>query len=280
MSDPEVSEESDYQSLSVDELFQKGKSLFKDKKYLESSDFFSRALEKKSGDDPLNYSLRNYYLWYADSLLTNEEQSSNIFSSNVNEGSNSTLPSAETVLEAAKTDENNQNDEMLAFEMFQFAFECFMNYFKHLENNNKAPEQEDVLDASYCLLRLGDMFFTNHQFEESSKDYERAIKLREENGLSAKHLASLYISLAQSQMFNGKLKESLETFNKSRELLRELLEGEEGSKEVLKNTLEDVTIQMEDLEKLISESSNTNNEVSKGSQSNAASLIPKTTVYT
>lgn len=79
----------------------------------------------RSGDDPLHYSLRNYYLWYADSLLTNEEQSSNIFSSNVDEGifaklaekrvlgSDSTLPSAETVLEAAKTSENNQNDEMV-----------------------------------------------------------------------------------------------------------------------------------------------------------------------
>lgn len=112
------------------------------------------------------------------------------------------------------------------------------------------------------------------------QDYENAIKLREKHGLSPKHLASLYISLAQSQMFNGKLKESLETFSKSRELLEELLEEEGEDTEVLKNTLEDVTIQIEDLEKLISESSNTGDEVAKGSQSNAASLIPKTTVCT
>lgn len=53
--------------------------------------------------------------------------------------------------------------------MFQFGYECFMNYFKHLETNNEVPEQDDVLDASYCLVRLGDIFYTNHQFEMSSK---------------------------------------------------------------------------------------------------------------
>lgn len=37
----------EYESMSVDELFERGKSLFKDKKYLESTEFFSRALERK-----------------------------------------------------------------------------------------------------------------------------------------------------------------------------------------------------------------------------------------
>ncbi|UVC54279.1 hypothetical protein MACJ_003816 [Theileria orientalis] len=279
MSDSEVEEEVDYDALSVDELFQNGKSLFREKNYLESAEYFSRALEKKSGEDPSHYSLRDYYLWYADSLLTNEEQSSNIFESSVNEGQEQDLPSAQTVLDAANKTQANQSDETLAFDLFQFANECYLNYFKELESKNREPLPEDVLDASYCLIRIGDMFFSSHQFEESSREYERAIKLREQYNLPLKHLASVYISLAQSQMFNGKQKLSLETFNKTGELLKKMLKEDLKDEERtnLENTLEDVTIQAEDLKKLLAESASAGGQNTKGSQSNAASLIPKTT---
>ncbi|EKX72751.1 conserved hypothetical protein [Theileria equi strain WA] len=265
----EKEEEIDYDAFSPEELFEKGKFLFKERKYEESAEYFSRALERRSGDEPIDPSLRENYLWFADALLTKEEQSAAIFSSDVNGGGNENIPTAESVITAAN------NDESLAFELFQLGYESYKKHFETLKEN---VPKEEVLDCSYCLVRIGDMYFTNHQFEESAKEYQNAIKLREEHKLPVKHLGSLYISLSQSLMFNGQLKESLENFKKCRDLLQDLAkesEGEEEKKNV-ENTLEDVSIQIEDLEKLI-EANKNNQGATKGSQSNAASLVPKTT---
>ncbi|KAK1442374.1 hypothetical protein BgAZ_404040 [Babesia gibsoni] len=269
------SEEIDYDSLSADELYEKGKEFFKvDRNYAEAAECFSRCLEKRSGDNPYDSSLRECYLWFADSLLTKEEENQSMFADTVDASTEEHLPSADAVLE--KAEQKEASDETLAFETFQIAYQCYTEFLSGMQGDHPEIEKE-VLDASYCLMRLGDMYFTNHQFEEAAKEFDRALQLRHKYKLKEKHFASLYVSLAQCQMFNGQLGESLRTFTSAKEIInRILLVGtDEEERKRLQDTLEDIGLQMDDLRKLIASLSA--HSAQKGSQVNAAALIPQTT---
>ncbi|EDO05798.1 TPR repeat family protein [Babesia bovis T2Bo] len=269
------SEAPDYASMTADELFERGKHNFKIlKDYAEAAECFSRCVEIRSANNPYDNALRECYLWYADSLLTKEEENQSMFASAVDTGTDGSLPSAETVLENAGQKE--ASDETLAFEMFQIAFHCYKDFLE--SQTSKGPEMEkEVLDASYCCVRLGDMFFTNNQFPEAATEYQRAVELRRQYHVPERHLASIYVSLAQCQMFSGQLGLALRTFTESKEIMMRLLMGNMTDEEQqrMKDTVEDVDIQIADLKKLIeSVSTKTDNQ---GSQCNAADLVPQTT---
>ncbi|CDR98000.1 hypothetical protein, conserved [Babesia bigemina] len=263
-----------YEGMSADELYELGKRNFKElRDYAEAAECFSRCLELRSSGNPLDHQLRECYLWYADSLLTKEEESQAMFPSDIDAGTESDLPTAESVLKAA-TEE--ASDETLAFEAFQIAHACYSDFLSSCTLQGAELEKE-VLDASYCLVRLGDMFFTNNQFKEAAEEYERAVELRRKYHLGERHLASLYVSLAQCQMFSGNLSVSLGTFNMVKELLGRLLVGElaEDERQRMQDTLEDVDLQINDLRKLID--STPAQTARPGSQCEAASLVPQTT---
>ncbi|GFE55476.1 histone-binding protein, putative [Babesia ovis] len=265
----------DYASMSADELYERGKHCFKVlRDFGEAAECFSRCVEIRGAENPYDNSLRECYLWYADSLLTKEEENQAMFASSVDQGADGSLPTAESVLENAGQKE--ACDETLAFEMFQIAYECYKDFLEACKLQGPELEKE-VLDASYCCVRLGDMFFTNNQFQEASAEYERAVELRRRYKLPERHLASLYVSLAQCQMFSGQLGLSLRTFTLSKELMTRLLVGEmaESDRRGMRETLEDVELQITDLKKLIESVSAKTDQ--QGSQCNAASLVPQTT---
>ncbi|GBE62511.1 histone binding protein, putative [Babesia ovata] len=275
-----------YDTMSADELYELGKRNFKElRDYAEAAECFSRCLELRSSGNPLDHQLRECYLWYADSLLTKEEENQAMFPSDVDAGAlelpdsslpagnEGDLPTAESILKGA-TEE--ASDETLAFEAFQIAFACYSSFLSSCTLQGAELEKE-VLDASYCLMRLGDMLFTNNQFKEAAEEYERAVELRRKYHLGERHLASLYVSLAQCQMFSGNLSVSLDTFNMVKELIGRLLVGEmdEAERKRMQDTLEDVDLQINDLRKLIA--SPPAQTARPGSQCEAASLVPQTT---
>lgn len=265
----------DYGAMSAEKLYERGKHHFKvERNYAEAAECFSRCLERKSGDNPYDSSLRDCYLWFADALLTKEEENQAIFAPTVDAANEGSLPSAESVLN--HVEQTEASDETLAFESFQIAYQCYTDFLAACSPDHPELEKE-VLDASYCLIRLGDMFFTNHQFEEASAEYNRAVELRRAHKLPEKHFASLYVSLAQCQMFNGQLGDSLRNFTTAKEIMNRLMLGEmpEDERKRMRETVEDIDLQMEDLRKLIpSVSAHT---AIKGSQCDAASLVPQTT---
>ncbi|ORM41279.1 Cactin [Babesia sp. Xinjiang] len=235
---------------------------------------FSDGVLHLCGSNPLDPSLRECYLWYADALLTKEEQNQSMFSSPVDAGSDGSLPAADIVLDNADSPESC--DESLAFEIFQIASDCYANFFRLCTLKGAALEKE-VLDASYCFVRMGDMFYANNQFDEAANEYERAIEMRRRYTLPERHVASLYLSFAQCQMFGGQLGASLRTFMAAKEILMRLLVGNlsDAERQRIRDTIDDVEAQLNDLRKMIAAQSDTTEQ--KGSQSNAASLVPKTT---
>ncbi|GIX64842.1 homeodomain-like containing protein [Babesia caballi] len=268
-------EASVYDALSAEELYERGKHYFKVlRDFGEAAECFSRCLELRSGDNPNDTSLRECYLWYADSLLTKEEESQAVLATEVETGNDSDLPTADSILENAG--EREACDESLAFEAFQVAFACYSGFLSECTLEGAELEKE-VLDASYCLVRLGDMFLANNQFDEAAAEYGRAVELRRKYRLPDRHFASLYVSLAQSLMFSGRLGASLQTFVTAKELIFRLLVGEmdEDKRKRMHETLEDVELQIDDLRKMIASSSATTTQ--QGSQCNAASLVPQTT---
>ncbi|KAK2196178.1 bifunctional Tetratricopeptide-like helical domain superfamily/Tetratricopeptide repeat [Babesia duncani] len=179
-----IKDDNEYQGLDASELFQRGKDAFAANNYMEAAECFSRALEAKSRDlEPNDPELGKFYLWFADALLTKEEQNQQVLADEINARGGHMLPKAEEVQELEsqkqehKEQEDEKSDEEIAFEMFQLAFGCFEKLYpsahadldEDVDQVKVEVKEEDVIDGSYCLVRLGDMHLSNSDFGDAAQ---------------------------------------------------------------------------------------------------------------
>ncbi|VWU52390.1 conserved protein, unknown function, partial [Hepatocystis sp. ex Piliocolobus tephrosceles] len=164
--DSEIDEQKElFEKKSAQELFDMGNLEFKENKNYEvAADRFSMAVEKKVKelnvqDNSIHVDLKEYYLCFADALLTKEEEKNDLFE----------FLKKKKKIEASDTDESPDkeeiSDEQLAFEMFEFARKCYELYLE----NEKDLSIKDALNYSYVFIRLGDINLLNHFFDEALK---------------------------------------------------------------------------------------------------------------
>ncbi|CDU16922.1 hypothetical protein, variant [Plasmodium yoelii 17X] len=253
------------------ELFDMGNLEFKESKnYDVAAERFSMAVEKKvkelNVEDSLHPDLREYYLCFADALLTKEEEKNDLFEF---------LKKKKSVEVTEDEDGSNKEevtDEQLAFEMFEFSRKCY----EMLLEQKKELSQKDLLNYSYVFIRLGDISLLNHFFEEALKEYEKCVNLREEHKLGDENLIAPLISLSQSYMFCGKRKEAVEYFEKVKKILLDVRQKttplpKNTNEKIIRDTYEDVQIQINDLKRQIEEEGEEGKE--KGSQTIAKELV-------
>ncbi|CDO65337.1 conserved Plasmodium protein, unknown function [Plasmodium reichenowi] len=263
------------ETRTAQELFDMGRLEFKENKnYDVAAERFSMAVEKKvkelNIEGSIHSDLREFYLSFADALLTKEEEKNDLFEflkrkKQVEVSDN----------EEAADKEEEVTDEQLAFEMFEFARKCFE---KLLEEKKDVPKR-DILNYTYVFIRLGDINLLNHFFFEALKEYEKCVDLREKYKVGDENLIAPLISLSQSYMFCGKRKEAVEYFEKVKKILLDVRQKttplpENTNEKIIRDTYDDVQIQINDLKRQIEEEGEEGKEL--GSQTIAKELVVTT----
>lgn len=257
------------------ELFDMGKLEFRENKNYEvAAERFSMAVEKKTKElnveGSIHPELREYYLSFADALLTKEEEKNDLFE----------FLKTKRLVDHAQSEKSSESeevtDEQLAFEMFEFARKC---YEKHIEDLEKAKETipiTDVVNYTYVFIRLGDISLLNHFFPEALEEYKKCVELREKYKLGNENLIAPLISLSQSYMFCGKRKDAVEHFERVKQILLDVRQKtiplpECTNEKIIRDTYDDVQIQINDLKRQIEEEGEEGQEL--GSQTNAKELV-------
>ncbi|CRH03686.1 conserved Plasmodium protein, unknown function [Plasmodium relictum] len=268
----EVDEQKElFEKRTANELFDMGKLEFKENKNYEvAAERFSMAVEKKIKElkieGNVHIDLREFYLCFADALLTKEEEKNDLFE----------FLKKKKKIEVSDTDDSvdkeEVTDEQLAFEMFEFARKC---YELLMEKNEEVPKK-DILNYTYVFIRLGDINLLNHFFPEALKEYEKCVELREKHKVGDENLIAPLISLSQSYMFCGKRKEAVEYFEKVKKILLDVRQKttplpENTNEKIIRDTYDDVQIQINDLKRQIEEEGEEGKEL--GSQTKAKELV-------
>ncbi|CRG95951.1 conserved Plasmodium protein, unknown function [Plasmodium gallinaceum] len=255
----------------ANELFDMGKLEFKENKNYEvAAERFSMAVEKKIKElkieGNIHIDLREFYLCFADALLTKEEEKNDLFEF-LKKKKKIEVPDLDDI-----TDKEEVTDEQLAFEMFEFARKC---YELLIEKNKEVPKK-DILNYTYVFIRLGDINLLNHFFPEALKEYEKCVELREKHKVGDENLIAPLISLSQSYMFCGKRKGAVEYFEKVKKILLDVRQKttplpENTNEKIIRDTYDDVQIQINDLKRQIEEEGEEGKEL--GSQTKAKELV-------
>ncbi|SBT71956.1 conserved Plasmodium protein, unknown function [Plasmodium malariae] len=256
------------------ELFDMGNLEFKENKnYDVAAERFSMAVEKKvkelNAEGSVHIDLREYYLCFADALLTKEEEKNDLFEFLKKKKKVEVSDTEDSV------DKEEVSDEQLAFEMFEFARKCY----ELLVEEKKELSKKDVLNYTYVFIRLGDINLLNHFFPEALAEYEKCVELREKYKVGNENLIAPLISLSQSYMFCGKRKEAVNYFEKVKKILLDVRQKttplpENTNEKVIRDTYDDVQIQIDDLKRQIEEEGEEGKEL--GSQTIAKDLVVTT----
>lgn len=260
------------------ELFDMGKLEFRENKNYEvAAERFSMALEKKTKElnveDSIHPELREYYLNFADALLTKEESKNDLFEF---------LKTKKIVdpTEPNKSEDGDAvTDEQLSFEMFEFARKCYEKYIEEMEKKKESIPSIDVINYTYVFIRLGDISLLNHFFPEALEEYKKCVELREKHKAGDENLIAPLISLSQSYMFCGKRKDAVEHFERVKNILLDVRQKttplpEYTNEKIIRDTYDDVQIQIDDLKRQIEEEGEEGKEL--GSQTNAKDLVVTT----
>ncbi|SOV16519.1 conserved Plasmodium protein, unknown function [Plasmodium sp. gorilla clade G2] len=274
--DSDVDEQNELlETRTAQELFDMGRLEFKENKnYDVAAERFSMAVEKKvkelNIEGSIHSDLREFYLSFADALLTKEEEKNDLFEFLKKKKQVEVSDNEETA-----DKEEEVTDEQLAFEMFEFSRKCFE---KLLEEKEDVPKK-DILNYTYVFIRLGDINLLNHFFFEALKEYEKCVELREKYKVGDENLIAPLISLSQSYMFCGKRKEAVEYFEKVKKILLDVRQKttplpENTNEKIIRDTYDDVQIQINDLKRQIEEEGEEGKEL--GSQTIAKELVVTT----
>ncbi|GAW82789.1 hypothetical protein, conserved [Plasmodium gonderi] len=258
------------------ELFDMGTLEFKENKNFDvASERFSMAVEKKvkelNIEGNIHVDLREYYLSFADSLLTKEEEKNDLFEFLKKKKK---IEVSDTEEESA--DKEEVSDEQLAFEMFEFSRKC---YELLMDEKKEEMSKKDILNYTYVFIRLGDISLLNHFFEEALKEYLKCVELREKHKVGDENLIAPLISLSQSYMFCGKRKEAVDSFEKVKKILLDVRQKttplpHNTNEKIIRDTYDDVQIQINDLKRQIEEEGEEGKEL--GSQTIAKQLVVTT----
>eukprot|EP01068_Selenidium_serpulae_P017175 Selendium_serpulae@DN6357_c0_g2_i2.p1 len=280
-----------------EELTAEGKKLMEQEDFTGALSKFSWAVQKKekSLDSSRQYhpELASYWLDYGDALLIKEENSNELFSfskgpiestsrtktmktepkstSSSSSGVSGTPPvgtekksddnmgesEKEEVPELAEHEADATiTDEQLAWENLEMARMCFENKLQDLKEAGKVTE-EDVVDATFVNIRLGDILTLQEKFADAAKEFGTAIALRKEHNLPYTRLQAPTLSLAQAQLFADEKEAALTNFKTALKLLEDNLAGVDGlhvlddKKADFEATVEDLKIQISETEKTI-----------------------------
>ncbi|GAB68267.1 hypothetical protein PCYB_131410, partial [Plasmodium cynomolgi strain B] len=273
----EVDEQTELlEKKTAQELFDMGTLEFKENKNFDvAAERFSMAVEKKvkelNAEGSIHVDLREYYLSFADALLTKEEEKNDLFE----------FLKKKKKIEVSDTEEDSVEkeevtDEQLAFEMFEFARKC---YELLVEEKKEEMSKKDILNYTYVFIRLGDISLLNHFFEEALKEYQKCVELREKHKVGDENLIAPLISLSQSYMFCGKRKEAVDYFEKVKKILLDVRQKttplpENTNEKIIRDTYDDVQIQINDLKRQIEEEGEEGTAL--GSQTIAKELVVTT----
>ncbi|KJP88260.1 hypothetical protein AK88_02041 [Plasmodium fragile] len=273
----EVDEQTELlEKKTAQELFDMGTLEFKENKNFDlAAERFSMAVEKKvkelNAEGSIHVDLREYYLSFADALLTKEEEKNDLFE----------FLKKKKKIEVPDTEEDSVEkeevtDEQLAFEMFEFARKC---YELLVEQQKEKMSKKDILNYSYVFIRLGDISLLNHFFEEALKEYQKCVNLREKHNVGDENLIAPLISLSQSYMFCGKRKEAVDYFEKVKKILLDVRQKttplpDNTNEKIIRDTYDDVQIQINDLKRQIEEEGAEGTQL--GSQTIAKELVVMT----
>ncbi|CAG9475396.1 unnamed protein product [Plasmodium vivax] len=273
----EVDEQAELlEKKTAQELFDMGTLEFKENKNFDvAAERFSMAVEKKvkelNAEGSIHVDLCEYYLSFADALLTKEEEKNDLFE----------FLKKRKKIEVSDTEEDSAEkeevtDEQLAFEMFEFARKC---YELLVEEKKEEMSKKDILNYTYVFIRLGDISLLNHFFEEALKEYQKCVELREKHKVGDENLIAPLISLSQSYMFCGKRKEAVEYFEKVKKILLDVRQKttplpDNTNEKIIRDTYDDVQIQINDLKRQIEEEGEEGKEL--GSQTIAKELVVTT----
>ncbi|SBT42954.1 conserved Plasmodium protein, unknown function [Plasmodium ovale wallikeri] len=284
------------EKLTAQELFDMGNLEFKENKnYDVAAERFSMAVEKKvkelNVEGGIHVDLREYYLSFADALLTKEEEKNDLFEflkKSTNNGqkrekcnphflANGEAKKKVEVSDAEDSTEKEEEvtDEQLAFEMFEFSRKCY----ELLIEEKTELSKKDALNYSYVFIRLGDINLLNHFFELALQEYQKCVDLREKYKVGDENLIAPLISLSQSYMFCGKRKEAVDYFEKVKSILLDVRQKttplpDNTNEKIIRDTYDDVQIQINDLKRQIEEEGEEGKEL--GSQTIARELVVTT----
>ncbi|ANQ06427.1 Uncharacterized protein PCOAH_00006850 [Plasmodium coatneyi] len=272
----EVDEQAELlEKKTAQELFDMGTLEFKENKNFDvAAERFSMAVEKKvkelNAEGSIHVDLREYYLSFADALLTKEEEKNDLFEF-LKKKKKIEVPDTEE----DSTEKEEVTDEQLAFEMFEFARKCY----ELLVEQKKEMSKKDILNYTYVFIRLGDISLLNHFFEEALKEYQKCVELREKHKVGDENLIAPLISLSQSYMFCGKRKEAVDYFEKVKKILLDVRQKttplpDNTNEKIIRDTYDDVQIQINDLKRQIEEEGEEGTEL--GSQTIAKDLVVMT----
>lgn len=257
------------------ELLDMGKLEYKENKNYEvAAERFSMAVEKKVGELNIegkpHIEMREYYLCFADALLTKEEEKNDLF-----DFLKKKKVETSTETDAVAEDEE-VSDEQLSFEMFEFARKSYEMYIEEMEKKNEEIPLKEILSYSYIFIRLGDISLLNHFFPQALDEYKKSVEIREKYKLSDEHLIAPLISLSQSYMFCGKRKDAVDNFEKAKKILMDIRQKttplpENTDEKIIRETYDDVQIQINDLKRQIEEEGEKGEEL--GSQTKAKELV-------
>ncbi|SCP05983.1 conserved Plasmodium protein, unknown function [Plasmodium ovale] len=263
------------EKLTAQELFDMGNLEFKENKnYDVAAERFSMAVEKKvkelNVEGGIHVELREYYLSFADALLTKEEEKNDLFEF-LKKKKKVEVSDAEDSTEK----EEEVTDEQLAFEMFEFSRKCY----ELLIEEKTELSKKDALNYSYVFIRLGDINLLNHFFELALQEYQKCVDLREKYKVGDENLIAPLISLSQSYMFCGKRKEAVDYFEKVKSILLDVRQKttplpDNTNEKIIRDTYDDVQIQINDLKRQIEEEGEEGKEL--GSQTIARELVVTT----
>ncbi|SBT78637.1 conserved Plasmodium protein, unknown function [Plasmodium ovale] len=263
------------EKLTAQELFDMGNLEFKENKnYDVAAERFSMAVEKKvkelNVEGGIHVDLREYYLSFADALLTKEEEKNDLFEF-LKKKKKVEVSDAEDSTEK----EEEVTDEQLAFEMFEFSRKCY----ELLIEEKTELSKKDALNYSYVFIRLGDINLLNHFFELALQEYQKCVDLREKYKVGDENLIAPLISLSQSYMFCGKRKEAVDYFEKVKSILLDVRQKttplpDNTNEKIIRDTYDDVQIQINDLKRQIEEEGEEGKEL--GSQTIARELVVTT----
>eukprot|EP00366_Plasmodium_knowlesi_P003062 XP_002260559.1 hypothetical protein, conserved in Plasmodium species [Plasmodium knowlesi strain H] len=259
-----------------------------------------RRMKELNAEGSIHVDLREYYLSFADALLTKEEEKNDLFEflkkmpETEEDSTEKEEVTDEQVIKIASFAWENfsrcssffmstfyshlypffpllYSRNQLAFEMFEFARKCY----ELLVEQKKEMSKKDILNYTYVFIRLGDISLLNHFFEEALKEYQKCVELREKHKVGDENLIAPLISLSQSYMFCGKRKEAVDYFEKVKKILLDVRQKttplpDNTNEKIIRDTYDDVQIQINDLKRQIEEEGEEGTEL--GSQTIAKEL--------
>eukprot|EP01066_Platyproteum_vivax_P015169 Platyproteum_vivax@DN6731_c0_g1_i2.p1 len=224
---------------SAQETFDAGAKAMKEHQYDLSSHLLAWAVSKKVeeiGGDDTDAVLAEYYLTYGDALLALEENSNDLLmSSNAYTTARETSGEPEenpASTEAANESSPNQDNES-DLENLQISYEN-LEMGRTLFEKRKKDRPDDkwsdaeVLDLTYCHVRLGDLAVFQNQWDEGIAEYTKAIAIRREYKLPYIRLYNIYFALGVALSYGGHNLKAIEAMQEALKLLGQHLRGVDG----------------------------------------------------